>query len=192
MTILAIDPGTEKSGWVLYDGVRPIRFGWDDNSRVRSLIRSGEGEFDLLIIEQVPTYGSGMAVAAEIYNTCYEIGRFIECDPRYGFDKDKHFVTRTAAKVHVCGTPRATDANVACALKDRWGGQDVGVGGVKCRRCKGKGWFGPGRPTCLECNGGKWLYPPGPLYGMKYDHMWAALAVAVTWHDQNVKEDRDE
>jgi len=52
---------------------------------------------------------------------------------------------------------RAKDANIRQALIDRYGpGKDKAIGQKKT---------------------------PGPLYGFK-SHEWAALAVAVTWMDQ--------
>lgn len=70
-------------------------------------------------------------------------------------------VTRREIKLHLCGHSRATDANIRQALLDRFGpSKDQAVGTKKA---------------------------PGPLYGVK-SHCWAALAVALTWWDQNQAE----
>ena len=61
---------------------------------------------------------------------------------------------RMAVKMHLCGDSRAKDANIRQALLDRFGGS------------KAKGT----------------KKAPGPLHGVK-DHVWSALALAVTWID---------
>ena len=65
------------------------------------------------------------------------------------------FLPRRIIKQHLCHTARATDANIRTELIDRFGGPQRAVGVKKA---------------------------PGPLYGIK-SHAWAALAVAVVWHD---------
>jgi len=65
---------------------------------------------------------------------------------------------RKAVKMHLCGTMRAKDAHIRQALIDRYGGPSA-IGKKKT---------------------------PGALYGISGD-VWAALAVAVTWADQNDK-----
>jgi hypothetical protein len=69
-------------------------------------------------------------------------------------------VYRREVKMHLCGTPAAKDTNVRQALIDR---------------------FGPGKSTAIGLKNS-----PGPLYGVK-SHQWAALAVAVTWSDQQAR-----
>jgi hypothetical protein len=70
-------------------------------------------------------------------------------------------VTRRAVKLHLCGTMRAKDANISQALRDRFGGASA-----------------VGRKSA-----------PGPLYGIS-SHRWAALAVAITWMDQQRLQER--
>lgn len=62
---------------------------------------------------------------------------------------------RRIVKQHLCHTARATDANIRQAILDRFGGSSA-VGTKK---------------------------NPGPLYQIK-GHAWAALAVALTFYDQ--------
>ncbi len=64
-------------------------------------------------------------------------------------------LTRNAIKNHLCHSSKAKDANIRQALIDRFGGSTA-IGTKKAQ---------------------------GPLYGVSGD-VWAALAVAVTWMDQ--------
>lgn len=147
--LLAIDPGTTHSGYV-----------WiDEQGRVgeASVLPNGE-VIDLIecelartktprfAIEMIASYG--MAVGKEVFETCVWIGRFVQVA---GPDRVR-LVYRKDVKMHLCGTPRAKDANIRQALIDKWGGKAEAIGTVK---------------------------KPGPLYGVK-SHAWAALAVAVT------------
>ena len=71
---------------------------------------------------------------------------------------DRHMLTRQAIKLHLTGVSRSTDANVRMALLDRFGpGRELAIGTVKAK---------------------------GPLYGLK-GHEFSALAVGVTWVEQN-------
>lgn len=68
-----------------------------------------------------------------------------------------HRMVRLAVKMHLCHDSRAKDANIRQALIDKWGGKEQAIG----RKAA-----------------------PGPLYGVSGD-LWSALAVAVTWSEQN-------
>ena len=77
----------------------------------------------------------------------------------YGADNVDR-ITRNQVKNHICHSSRAKDSNIRQALVDRFGGKDRAIG----RKAA-----------------------PGPLFGLSGD-LWAALAVAVTWHDLNTRE----
>jgi len=154
--IVAIDPGTTRSGVVVIDELtyRPLKVGKFENEIVVDEIE------DLLpankaVIEMVPSYGTGMAAGKDIYETCIWIGRFIEqlsccCDI-------VQLLQRNVVKMHLCGSPRAKDPNITQALVDR---------------------FAPG-----ETNYGKGTKKaPGFFYGFSAD-MWQAYALAVTYLD---------
>lgn len=64
---------------------------------------------------------------------------------------------RRLIKLHLCQSARATDANIRQAILDRFGGKDIAIGKKAA---------------------------PGPLYHVK-SHLWAALAITLTWHDQH-------
>lgn len=140
-TILAIDPGPTRSAWVVWDGRRVVDSAWCENALVRDVIHDNL-RYCQVAIEMIASYG--MAVGAEVFQTCVEIGRFLEVSRG-----SASLVFRRDVKMHLCGSARAKDANIRQALIDRLGP----VGTKKT---------------------------PGPLYGVK-SHIWAALAVAVTY-----------
>ena len=142
--LLAIDPGTTHSGLVIMVDGRVTSAQVSENSEVLDELNIHRGT--PVAIEMIASYG--MAVGKEVFETCVWIGRFVQVA---GPDRVR-LVYRKDVKMHLCGTPRAKDANIRQALIDRYGGKAEAIGSVK---------------------------KPGPLYGVK-SHAWAALAVAVT------------
>lgn len=157
-TVLAIDPGTRESAYVVYapDERRPICHGIEDNAFLCELVRSNGVYAAHMAIEQVASYG--MAVGRDVFETVWWAGRL--CQAWHGCDKHARRFTRIERrdiKLHLCGSSRAKDPNVRQALIDKFpatGGGRLPQVGTKAK--------------------------PGPLYGVK-SHIWAALAVAVTW-----------
>jgi len=141
--LLAIDPGTTHSGYVVIDAGGVQLSGVAENGEMFELIAAHGSN---IAIEMIASYG--MAVGREVFETCLWIGRFMQAA---GPDRVR-LVYRKDVKLHLCGSPRAKDANIRQALIDRWGGKAEAVGTIK---------------------------KPGPLYGVK-SHAWAALGVAVT------------
>jgi len=72
----------------------------------------------------------------------------------YGMDRVGR-MKRLEVKIHLCHDSRAKDGNIRQAILDRFGGKEKAIGKKAT---------------------------PGPLYGVSGD-LWAALAVALTWHD---------
>lgn len=114
--ILALDPGTKQSGYVIYDADvrRVVHSGVLDNGAI--LLAVHQWEVDLLAIEMIASYG--MAVGREVFETCVWIGRFMQAAPG---NVPVRRVFRKDVKMHLCGTTRAKDANVWQALVDRFG-----------------------------------------------------------------------
>ena len=130
-TTLAIDPGNTYSAWVLIDDKtrRPLDFGKDENGEIR--IELPHIDADRVVIEMVASYG--MAVGADVFETCVWIGRFIERSP-----VPPVLVKRQPVKLHHCRSPKAKDANVIQALVDRFApGQPNRGKGTKAA----PGWF---------------------------------------------------
>ncbi len=108
--ILAIDPGTTQSGWVVFDGSRVLESGVSPNREMLLKVRHCGGP---LAIEMIASYG--MAVGREVFETCVWIGRMVEAfrDP-----EAVKLVYRRDVKLHLCGTAKAKDANIRQAILD--------------------------------------------------------------------------
>lgn len=113
--ILAIDPGTTQSAFVLWDGATLHAKGIVPNEELRALLISRDlMPFDLVAVEMIACYG--MPVGRETFETCLWIGRFTE---RAG--APVRLVFRKDVKLHLCGSTRAKDGNIRQALIDRHG-----------------------------------------------------------------------
>lgn len=111
--ILAIDPGTTSSGYVLFAGGIAADSGVLANDRVLEMVRTWPGP---LAVEMIASYG--MPVGAEVFETVRWIGRFQQA---YQDPDAVRLVFRKDVKMHLCGTPRAKDANIRQALIDKLG-----------------------------------------------------------------------
>lgn len=167
MTVrLAIDPGPERSAWLVLGPAGGVRsFGIWPNDQLLDLLRNGSDssylggrgtaapirmsrDVEAIAIEKVESFG--MAVGAEVFETVFWSGRFAEAAWCYRVER----ITRRAVKLHLCGSARAKDTNIRQALIDRYGGS-AAIGKKAA---------------------------PGPLFGISKD-VWSALAVAVTAAD---------
>lgn len=121
MKILAIDPGPEKSAYVVWNGETWVDARIIPNDALRAVVAAGD--YDLMAIEMVACYG--MAVGREVFETCVWIGRFIECCNEMFMPG---LVYRREIKMHFCNSMKAKDANIRQALLDRFGGKEKAVG----------------------------------------------------------------
>lgn len=120
--ILAIDPGTTQSGWVLFDGRRVLDSGNDPNPDVLQRIEAaGQAGVQSLAIERFEA--RGMPIGDDSIETVIWTGRFQQA---WRSPASVRLVKRSAVKLHLCGTARAKDPNVRQAVIDR-----VGAPGVK-------------------------------------------------------------
>lgn len=152
MLILAIDPGTEQSGWVLYypGGAVHDADVWSNEQILTALHRctmsGGSGPFahaTVFALEVIRARGEPTSNAA--YDTLIWCGRFIEA---WRTPKDVMRIDRAHVKIFVCGRSNVKDANVNAGLREM-----VGQKGTKKN--------------------------PGPTFHVS-SHAWAALGVAVT------------
>lgn len=63
----------------------------------------------------------GMAVGASVFDTCVEIGRFVEHVSIFKPNTPVKLIYRKDIKLFVCGTPKAKDANIRQSLIDSIG-----------------------------------------------------------------------
>lgn len=113
MVVLAIDPGSEQSAWVEWDGKDLKGFGIVSNPVIL-----GEVIFsslaDILVIESIESFG--MPVGKTVFKTCFWSGRFCQA-----WGREFIQVPRREVKIHFCHTMRAKDSNIRQALIDRFG-----------------------------------------------------------------------
>ena len=153
--ILAIDPGPQESAWLLLPSIGN-----------RAGLPSYFG------ISPNPTVLADAAAARGIETTeniviervrSYgmpvgaEVFETCEWVGRFDPDETATLMPRKEVCMHLCQSARAKDPNIRQALIDR---------------------FGPGKRKAVGLKAS-----PGPLYGVK-SHVWSALALAVTYFDQ--------
>lgn len=117
MTIIAIDPGTTESAWLVWNtSAKCVEAATIvPNDEILRMIVDFKPGHTLLTIEMIASYG--MPVGREVFKTCVWIGRFIQAWESDCF----RLVYRKDVKLHLCGTARAKDANVRQALIDKYG-----------------------------------------------------------------------
>ena len=167
MKILAIDPGTLKTGWVIYDTKSHtiLDKGITENYGLKLYIKSniGESVFDSVAIEMIASYG--MPVGREVFETCLYIGQLMQMmDDAYVPCK---LIFRREVKQAICHNGKAKDPQIRQALIDEF----PKTGGGK-------------KPQIGNKN------QPGRLYGIT-SHIWAALGVAITHAKENKKYNPD-
>lgn len=151
--ILAIDPGTTESAFVLVGvGCKPVKFDKIKNDALLEMMKNSIlRDSEHVVIERVTSYG--MPVGQEVFLTCEWIGRFAQQAENAGLTV--HYVYRQEEKLAICHDSRANDAAIRRALIDRFAAHDRRRGtGTK----KNPDWF----------------------YGFRAD-IWQAYAVGVTW-----------
>ena len=165
MRVLGVDPGTKESAYVIYDPARQrvVSALTADNDAFRNHLHEHVtvNPLDVLAIEQmVSTYRT--AVGAETLETVWWAGRFF--DVWFRSSPNVYRVPREQVRKHFAVALQANirhvgDPEIRRGIFDRWGGKEHAVGSKK---------------------------NPGPLFGIK-GHEFAALAVAITWSETNVR-----
>lgn len=135
MFVIAIDPGNTHSGIV---GLRLVGHPGDDlcdrvditskgklpNDEVQEQVGAAvsAGEVDRVVIEMIQSYG--MAVGKHVFETCVEIGRFIETVHQCDSAIEAELVFRKDVKIHHCMSAMASDANIVTSLVDKYGDRE--------------------------------------------------------------------
>ena len=118
--MVGIDPGTEKTAIVAWDGDSIFHHDIIENSNVVMTVESiaTMREVSRVCCEMIASYG--MPVGREVFETCLWIGEF-RCEIRKFAKFD--LVYRKDVKMHLCGSARAKDSNIRQALIDLYGKQ---------------------------------------------------------------------
>jgi hypothetical protein len=152
--ILAIDPGSALSAYVLFNGERVVAYGKVSNEDLRDLLlRASDsggplGIAEHLVIELAESFGA--KVWSQVFTTTFWAGRFAQA-----WGHAFSTLGRRAVKLNLLGASRGKDGQIRQVLIDRWGGKDKALGSKSS---------------------------PGPLRGLTAD-CWQALALAVTYSD---------
>ena len=202
MRVLCVDPGSQRSAFVLLEDGVPTHWGWEENMLMNEscdfAYRSYPHYADHLAIEYV--YLRGMKVYQQAIDTVFWAGRFAEA-----WGSGFTLIDRKDVKMALCGNASANDSSIRLAIIDSFGGPDVAIGGKRCQACHGSGLRGRGkaRGRCIDCHHATGPLPPigevidlkgcgyemhpGPLHAFAKDgsgglgHRWAALAVGLTY-----------
>ena len=150
--ILGVDPGETHSGVVLFDTFLN-QVVWARDMTVAELEHHIEGGWlyrpDTIVCENIVPMG--VPFSSNLRATCRTIDRaeLIAEQLRITWV----FVTRNEVKIVLCGRCKGVkDANVSCAVQERFGGRKAALGTKK---------------------------EPGPLHGVS-GHCWQALAAVLT------------
>jgi hypothetical protein len=194
MKILGIDPGPEKSAAVVWNSETqqvPECF-YEENTRLRNRYLADDSRATHVAIEGM--HYQAMPMNRDMKMTAIWIGRFYDWFWSAGMSVT-YDLTSNDARCHLTRQTNLKEKEIKQALIWRFGGQDKVIGGGRCKTCNGKGWRGRDHRTCDQCAGTKWEYPPGEFYKIaKFDpakareHLWSALALAVTYADKNQEE----
>ena len=157
MIVLGIDPGEKKSGVVLFDNIEN-RVLWAHEKDVQELeriLQYGWNEMpDRIVCENIVPMG--VPFSSNLRATCRHIDRLELIAEQRAIQWV--FITRNEVKVTLCGRCKGVkDANVSCAVQERFGGRKAALGTKK---------------------------QPGPLHGVS-GHCWQALAAVIAATDSS-------
>jgi len=159
MRVLAIDPGSTESGYVIMDGYKPVEFGKIGNSdlvnKIFHMDTDGSTCPDAMAIEMIASYGK--PVGKDVFETCVWIGRFWQ-EFWNTVSGPIQLIYRMEEKMDICHDSKAKDPNIRQALIDRFAEHD----------------FKNGKGTKQK---------PDWFYGFSKD-VWMAYAVGVVYLDK--------
>lgn len=119
--VLSIDPGDVQSAFVLLQRVDRkwaiLDKGILPNLTLLKRIKNRDFATvpEMMAIEMIASFG--MPVGKTIFETVFWIGRFVQAWSPKKWDR----IYRQEVKLHLCGQPRAKDANIRQALLDMLG-----------------------------------------------------------------------
>ena len=124
--IIAIDPGTTQSAYVVFDdGVIIDKGIYKNEILLLDINAHAFDDCDKLHIEMVASYG--MPVGKTVFETCVWIGRFIEA-----WGGEWEYVYRKDVKMYLCGQTKSKDSNIRQAIMDMYGSErSIAIGTKK-------------------------------------------------------------
>ncbi len=151
MLVLGIDPGSEKSAYVLWNTASETAEEHDivANEALLASMQADHFRPDVIGIEHLR--GFGQKAGNEVYDTCEWVGRFDMAGRTQSGIFRPLLLSRKEIVTHLCESSRAGDKDVRDAIIYRFGGKDKAIGVKK---------------------------NPGVLYGIAHDE-WSALAVCL-------------
>jgi len=164
MTVLSIDPGTTQSAFVLYDPVGPrlIKFGKIDNELLKNFLRYG-ALYELMAFSDLPN--KCVIEMIQHYGTGMPAGKEVfETCVWIGKFELAFEIFRSGCEVWKISRP-SVKSHICHSARAKDG---------NVRQALIDRFGAPGTKK-----------DPGFLYGVSGD-IWSALAVAVTWTDNNV------
>jgi Holliday junction resolvasome RuvABC endonuclease subunit len=119
--MLAIDPGPTVCGYAVLSGTKIVDTGVLSVHEMLAKVRGAchSPLLETIAVEMIQSFG--MAVGAEVFETCVIIGRIQEACAERGWEIRR--VTRGEVIDHVCGSRKAKDSNIRQALIDLFGPQ---------------------------------------------------------------------
>jgi len=122
MRVFAVDPGPQKSAFVLWSADKEIIIDKGiigNNALIDKLGAYLEFPAQAAVIEMVQSFG--MPVGRDVFVTVMWIGRFVQA-MRFHFPKTAvELVYRQDIKANLCKTTRAKDSNIRAVLRQRFG-----------------------------------------------------------------------
>ena len=124
MNILAIDPGSKQSGYVIWDmtALKALSMDHCPNEVIYRLIeKESIATIQAVAIERIRGYG--IVAGDDTFDTCEWVGRFQSIAEQRGIPTV--LIPRKDIKRHLCGNVTTNDKYIRQALIDRFG--DVGT-----------------------------------------------------------------
>ncbi len=170
MLIAGIDPGSERTAWLVFDTRGHIVDHRIDPNELFLSLRGAHPimQADVFVVERIVSAfvnpKKGGYVGREVFDAQWWAavlwGKWISL--HHAGVMRPQCLARKEIVTHLCGSAKAGDSDVHAALRDR---------------VFQTGLDGKGRPSCKGTK-----KHPGPLFGL-HDDEWSALAVALTWWD---------
>ena len=119
-TILAIDPGSKESGYVLWDmdSLRALSLAHCPNEIIERMIdKESVDTTNCVAIERIRGYG--IVAGDDTFDTCEWVGVFKKAAEIRGIPV--YLIPRKDIKRHLCGNTTTNDKYIRQALIDRYG-----------------------------------------------------------------------